>query len=95
MDLAGGRSPVFFVALPNRSVKHGGGESREGDANLEFVRGDWRCSVHFVDVDVQRPVASVSVIVNQGNRVMFGSTESYTARHSIRRDSFGRTRRHT
>ena len=90
-----GEGRQFLVALANRSVKHGGGEEREGDANLEFVRRDERCSVQFVDAAVKRPVASVSVIVNQGNRVVFGSTESYTARHSIRRNSFGRTRRHT
>ena len=31
----------------------------------------------FLDADVKRPVASVTVIVDEGNRVVFGSTEWY------------------
>ena len=40
----------------------------EGDAKLEFVRGGRKCSMKFLDADVTRPMASVSAILDEGNR---------------------------
>ena len=34
--------------------------------------------MRFLDVDVKQPFASVSANVDEGSRVMIGSTESYT-----------------
>ena len=49
----------------------------EGDARLEFVRDGKKCSVKFLDADVERPLASVSAIVDEGNVVVFGQHESF------------------
>ena len=38
---------------------------------------DAMCSVKFLDADVTRPLASVSAFVDEGNRVAFGSMQSY------------------
>ena len=35
------------------------------------------CSMRFLDADVKRPLASVSVIVDEGNVVVFGQDESF------------------
>ena len=36
-----------------------------------------QCSIQFFDADVTRPLALVHAIVDEGIRVVFGSTESY------------------
>ena len=43
---------------------------------LEFAT---RGRKSFLDADVERPLASASAIVDEGNRVVFGSTESHVA----------------
>ena len=48
----------------------------EGDATLDSARGGWRCSMKFLDADVKRPLASLSAIIDEGNKGSFGSTES-------------------
>ena len=49
----------------------------EGEAKLGFVREGKQCSMKFLDADVKRPLAAVSAIVNEGNRVVFEATGSY------------------
>ena len=49
----------------------------EGDARLVFIRDGMKCSMNFLDADVKRPLDSVSVIVDQGNVVVFGQHESF------------------
>ena len=41
----------------------------EGEARLEF--GTIRSNMQFLDADVERPLASVSAIVDVGNNVVF------------------------
>ena len=48
-----------------------------GEAELEFVRAGRTCSMKFLDANVKRPLASVSAIIDQGNRVVFDPYESY------------------
>ena len=43
----------------------------EGDARLTFVREGKKCNMKFSDADVQRPLASVRPIVDEGNVVVF------------------------
>ena len=50
-----------------------------GDAKLEFVRRDRKCSLKFLDADVNRPLASVSAIVDEGHRVVFLDRRSRTS----------------
>ena len=45
----------------------------EGDAISEFVSGGRQCSMKFFDADVERPLSSVSAIVDEGNREVFGA----------------------
>ena len=49
----------------------------EGEAELKFVQKGKKCSMKFLDADVRRPLASVSAIVDEGNRVVFGPDVSY------------------
>ena len=48
-----------------------------GEAELVFDQLGKRCSMGFLDADVKRPLASVSAIVDQGNRVVFGPDACY------------------
>ena len=45
----------------------------EGDARLEFVWDGKKCNTKFMDANVERPLASVSAIVDEGNIVVKGS----------------------
>ena len=49
----------------------------EGNARLEFVRDGKKCSLRFLDPDVERPLASVSTIVDEGIVVVFGQHGSF------------------
>ena len=49
----------------------------EGDARLEFIRDGMTCSMKFLDVNVKRPLVSVSEIVDDGNVFVFGQHESF------------------
>ena len=49
----------------------------EGEAILNFIRGDKRCEMKFLDVDVRKPLGAVSAIVDQGNTVVFSKGRSY------------------
>ena len=44
---------------------------------MEFMRAGRTCSMKFLDANVKRPLASVSAIIDQGNRVVFDPHESY------------------
>ena len=55
----------------------------EGDARLAFVRDGKKCNMKFLDADVERPLASVSAIVDEGNVVVFGPQESHIEHTSI------------
>ena len=48
-----------------------------GEAQLEFKRRGRRCAMKFLDADVKKPLASVSTIVDEGNKVIFGPERSY------------------
>ena len=48
-----------------------------GEAELEFRRSGRACSMKILDANVKRPLASVSAIVDQGNRVVFDPHMSY------------------
>ena len=48
----------------------------DGDAELEFVGGSVKWSGKFLDAALKRPLAAVCAIVDEGNSVVFGSTES-------------------
>ena len=54
----------------------------EGDAKLEFLREGKRCCMKCLDADVNRPLASVSSIVDDGNKFVFGQQESYIENES-------------
>ncbi len=56
----------------------------KGEAELAFEQKGKRCTLKFLDADVKRPLASVSAIVDQGNRVMFLVLRSLTWRTSAR-----------
>ena len=49
----------------------------EGNAELNFQRGGRTCSMKFLDADVQRPLAAVSAIVDEGNTVVLGAKRAY------------------
>ena len=49
----------------------------EGDARLEFIRDEMKCSMKFLDADVKRPLASVRAIVDEVNVVVFGQHDSF------------------
>ena len=57
----------------------------EGDARLEFVVDGKKCNMKFLGAVVERPLASVSAIVDEGNIVEFGPQESYIENTSTRR----------
>ena len=54
----------------------------EGDAKLEFLREGKRCCMKCLDADVKKPLASVSSIVDDGNKFVFGQQESYIENES-------------
>ena len=66
----GSKKEVKLVAASGSSIRV------EGDAKLEFTREGKKCCMKFLDADVKRPLASVSAIVDGGNKVMFGRQES-------------------
>ena len=43
-----------------------------GDPRLEFVRDGKKCNMKFWDARVEKPLAFVSAIVDEGNIVVFG-----------------------
>ena len=49
----------------------------EGDAKLEFDRTGKKCSMKFLDADVQRRLASVSATVCECSTVVFGPQDSH------------------
>ena len=49
----------------------------EGEAILNFTRGETRCEMKFLDADVRKPLGAVSAIVDQGNTVVFSKGRSY------------------
>ena len=56
----------------------------EGEAILNFTRGDTRCEMKFLDAEVRKPLGAVSAIVDQGSIVVFSRVGSY-----IRSDATG------
>ena len=60
-----------------QAAANGGPIHVEGDARLDSVRDDMKCSMKFLVADVKRPLASVSAIVDERNIVVFGPQESY------------------
>ena len=66
------------LAKPVRLAAANGTEIEvKGAADLDFLRADRKCSMRFLDANVKRPLASVSAIVDQGNRVAFAPQASY------------------
>ena len=66
------RNKQIKLAAANGSPIH-----VEGDATLNFKRGDRNCAMKFLDADVKRPLAAVSAIVDEGNKVVFDTNEAY------------------
>ena len=48
-----------------------------GEAELAFEQAGQRCAMGFLVADVKRLLASVSAIIDQGIRVLFGPETSY------------------
>ena len=65
------RKPVKLAAANGTPIRV------EGEAVLEFRRGDRKCAMKFIDADVRRPLASVAAMVDEGNTVIFGPRRSY------------------
>ena len=59
----------------------------EGDAKLEFIRHGKMCNMTSLDADFERPLASVSAIVDGGTIVVFGPQGSYIENSSTGQDS--------
>ena len=70
------------LAAANGSAMH-----VEGDAKLEFVRTDKKCSMNFLDADVQRRLASVSATVDEGSTVVLGPQDSLIEKHEQRSEA--------
>ena len=61
---------------------------------LEFVRERKMCNMKFLEADVKRPLASVFVIVAEGNVVVFGRQDSHIEKTSTgQRIPMGRRKR--
>ena len=54
----------------------------EGDAKLELFREGKRCCMKCLHADVKKPLTSVSSIVGDGNKFVFGEQESYIENES-------------
>jgi hypothetical protein len=49
----------------------------EGEARLDFQRAGTSCCMKFLDADVKKPLAAVSAMVDEGNKVVFSPDGSF------------------
>ena len=70
------------VRTKSKKEVEASGTRVEGDAKLEFMREGKKCCAKSLDADVKRPLASVSAIVDEGSKVVFGQQELYIENES-------------
>ena len=75
-DPGEGRRDNEIEETNDLAVADGSAIRFEGDENLEFIREGKRCCMRFVGADVKSASASVSSIVDGGNKLRFGQQSS-------------------